>query len=154
MMRICSLFGFILIAGCGFTPLYSSTTMPDVCVSSIPEQSGFVLYQNLTNRFTGKTNCPYTLTVQTPKFSYSDLGISDHSFTTMQRVRVSASYTLVDAQHKTVLKASSTTDGSTSIINNPYASVVARETTEQDLLKTLSNQIETHISSFLLKDTQ
>ena len=153
-MRFIILSGFLFIAGCGFSPLYSATTTPEVCVVSIPEQSGFVLYQNLKNRFTGESNCSYTLTVQTPKISYSDLGISDHSFTTMQRVRVSTSYTLSDAKHKTILKSSSTTDGSTSIVNNPYASVVARETTEQDLLKTLSNQIETHISSFLLKDIQ
>ena len=153
-MRFFVLLGLLFITNCGFTPLYSTTEMPNVCVSSIPEQSGFILHQILTDRFTGKNNCPYTLTVQTPKFSYADIGISDHSFTTMQRVRVSTSYALLDSQHKNILKASASTDGSTSIITNPYASVVSRETTSQDLLKILAKQIETHISSFLLKDTQ
>ncbi|MBP5343505.1 MAG: hypothetical protein J6Y85_00280 [Alphaproteobacteria bacterium] len=153
-MRFLFLFGLTFVASCGFTPLYSTTTTPDVCVTSIPEHSGFVLYQILTSRFTGKKDCPYTLTVQTPKFSYSDLGISDHSFTTMQRIQVSAEYTLMDAKHKTLLNTKAKTNGSTSIINDPYASVVARETTEQDVLKNLASQIETHISSFLLKDTQ
>jgi len=153
-MRLFGLFILFLLAGCGFTPLYSSTTNPNVCVAQIPEHSGFVLRQILASRFTGQQNCPYTLTVKTPKFSYSALGISDHSFTTMQRVRVQASYTLTDSKHKTLLNTSAKTDGSTSIVNNPYASVVAREKTEQDLLNLLANQIEAHISGFLLKDTQ
>jgi len=153
-MRFLTLLGLFFIAGCGFSPLYSSTTNPDVCVASIPEHSGYVLYQILTDRFTGKKNCAYTLTVQTPKISYSELGISDHSFTTMQRIRINTSYTLTNAKRKTILSASAQTDGSTSIIDNPYASVVSRETTEEDLLKILANQIETHISGFLLKDSK
>ena len=153
-MRFFGLLSFLLLAGCGFSPLYSSTTNPNVCVASIPEHNGFVLYQFLTSRFTGKNECAYTLTVETPTFSYSDLGISDHSFTTMQRVTVKSSYTLKNAKHKTILSAISKTDGASSIIDNPYASVVAQETTEQDLLKVLANQIETHVSSFLLKDNQ
>ena len=153
-MRLGGLFVLLLLAGCNFTPLYSATTNPNVCVAQIPEHSGFVLRQILTSRFTGEQNCPYTLTVKTPKFSYSALGISDHSFTTMQRVSVEASYSLTDSKHKTVLNTSARADGSTSIVNNPYASVVAREKTDQDLLNLLADQIEAHISSFLLKDTQ
>lgn len=144
----------LLLAGCNFTPLYSSTQNSSVCVASIPEHDGYVLYQILTDRFSGKTDCEYTLKVEKPTFSYSNSGISDHSFTTMQTIQVNTSYELLDTKHKSILKSSSNAAGTSAIVNSPYASVVSRETTKEDLLKILAGKIETHISSFLLKDNQ
>ena len=153
-MRKFSLLTLCLLAGCNFTPLYSTTQNPSVCVASIPEHDGYVLYNILTDRFTGKSDCKYTLKVEKPKFSFSNSGISDHSFTTMQTIEVETSYELQDAKHKPVLKSSSKAAGTSAVINDPYATVVSRETTQEDLLKILAGKIETHISSFLLKDAQ
>lgn len=153
-MKILVLLVTIFISGCGFTPLYSTTQNKNVCVEPIPEHEGYIIYQQLKNRFTGIKDCQYTLRVSTPVFKLSDAGISDHSFTTTQRINVKATYTLFNKDKKKVLSSSAEAEGSSSIIDNPYASVVARETNEQNLLPILANSIETHVSTFLLRNNQ
>ena len=153
-MRFLLLLSSIIVAACNFTPLYSSTQNPDVCVDPIPEHTGYIVRRALKDHFSGSSDCKYTLQVEKPTFSLTDAGISDHSFTTTQRIQAKTSYTLLDAKHKKVLSSSVVAEGSSSIVNNPYASVVAREANEEELLTILANNIQTHVSTFLLRDNK
>lgn len=141
----------LLVAACNIHPLYSARTYKNVCVDSVPEASGFALSQELKQYFSDTADCKYTLKAQTPKVSYSNQSISDSDFTTMQRLTATADFSLLDANKKVVLKNTAAAIGSSAVVANPYSSIVAAESVEKNLYKSLAERIALHVSAFLDK---
>ena len=139
----------LFLTACQFHPLYGDQTYQSVCVQSIPEASGYLLYQTLTKRFPERENCAYRLSVSAPEFTLSDQSISNKDFITMQRVRATASYKLVDKNNTKILSNSVVADGSSAVVNNPYSTVVSIEKTEQNLVPILAEQISLHVGAYL-----
>ena len=140
---------FLFLTSCAFHPLYQKQDLKDVCVESIPEQTGYQLYQSLRQHFSGTGNCAYTLKVKTPTYSFSDQSVSSKDFITMQRIGASTSYSLLNAKKDVVLSNTASTTGSSAIVQNPYASVVAEEKNAANLNTILADQIALHIVAFL-----
>jgi len=142
------------LTACAFHPIYSTEKIQSVCVSPIPEESGYQIYQALQGRFPEKTNCQYTLKVSVPKVSMSSNNISDTDFTTMQLIRTRADYTLLDKNKNVVLQNSVSSSSSSAITTSPYASVVAEEKTTKNLYTILADQIAAHVATYLNGQSQ
>ena len=148
------LFLCLFLSACSFHPLYENHVADGVCVASIPEAAGYQLKQELEKHFPSTSECHYTLKVSTPSFSLSDQSISNKNFITMQRIRSSVSYKLLDSQKQSVLSNTLTADGSSAVVTNPYATVVSVDKTEQNLIPNLANQIALHVTSYLNREQQ
>ena len=144
----------LCLAACTFHPLYGSKVMDGVCVLSIPEESGYLLYQSLHTHFPANDNCAYTLKVQTPKVILSDASISNKDFTTMQNISAKTSFSLLDDKKTSVLSNSVSVSSSSAITSNPYASVVAQEKTAHNLYPLLADQIALHVAAYLDRKDQ
>lgn len=145
---------FLLLSACHFHPLYTNAKRQYVCVESIPNEEGYYMYQQLQQYFPQKDECQYTLTVSAPQYGYSDQSISDKDFTTMQHIEANATYTLKDKNKNVVLKNTVSTNGSSAITSNPYASVTGIQKTSQDLTTLLAEQIMLHVCAFLDEEDQ
>ena len=140
---------FLLLGACQFHPLFENKEVQDVCVAPIPEAFGYQLQNELKKYFVTPTACTYTLQVTTPLMSLSDQSISNKDLITMQRVQGTVSYSLLDAKKKTLLKNSATATGSSAVVQNPYATVVSVEKTQDNLIPILAQKIALHISAYL-----
>ena len=139
------------LTACQFHPLYKAQIQQNVCVSSIPETSGYQLYQALKSYFPQQQDCSYILQVQSPVLSLSDQSISNDDFITMQRVTAQTSYSLLDKNKKSVLKNTVSASSSSSVVTNPYASVTAVQKTNENLYPILAEQIALHVGAYLDK---
>ena len=138
---------FLFLTACQFQPLFGEV-QHNVCVDPIPEAAGYQLRQELQKYFTS-TSCEYTLHVTKPIMSLSDKSISNKDLVTIQRVSSSVSYTLFDRNKKSLLKSSASTDGSSAVVQNPYATVTSVEKTEANLIPILAQRIALHVTAFL-----
>ena len=141
------------LTACHFAPLYSNSHTVGVCVAPIPEESGYKMRHILQQYFPDTSNCSYTLQVLPPITLLSDQSISDKDFITMQQIQTSTSYKLLDTHKEIVLENTLSTKGSSAIVANPYASVVATEKTENNLEIALAEQIALHVMAFLNRNT-
>ena len=153
-MKHLFLTSLIFITACNFHPLYRQNIVEGVCVDSIPEQSGYVLYQALKTHFTSDAPCAYTLRVQKPHISLSDSSISNKDFTTMQDVTAQTSYDLLNDKKVSVLSNTVSVSSTSAITSNPYASVVAMEKTSQNLYPLLAEEIALHVTAYLDRNNQ
>lgn len=149
-----SILAFLFLTACAFHPVYTNQTRENVCVNTIPNESGYQLYQQLQQHFPQRKNCLYTLTVDTPSYTFSDQSISDKDFITTQYISASTRYTLKDKNKQVVLKNRVSTGGSSAITSNPYATVVAEEKTSKDLTVLLAEQIVLHVCAFLDEENE
>ena len=144
----------LLLSACSFHPLYENHVADGVCITAIPEATGYQLKQALEKHFPQTSDCRYTLKATTPSVKISDQSISNSNFITMQRVSASSSYKLFDSNKKVVLTNTASTDGSSAVVTNPYSTVVSVEKTIQNLVPILANQISLHVTSYLDREQQ
>jgi len=148
------LFLLLGIMGCNFHPLYNTKTYQHVCVQSIPEESGFVMYQTLKHYFPDNEACNYTLQVNAPSIALSDQGISDSDFTTIQRITATSHYALLNKDKKIILQKSISEYGSSAVVLNPYSTVTAVDDVKHNLYILLADQIAMNVASFLDKENK
>ena len=139
----------LFLTACQFHPLYKDQTYKSVCIQSIPEASGYLLYHALTKRFAEREQCAYRLKVSAPEFTLSDQSISNKDFITMQRVRANTSFKLLNKDNQQVLANSVMAEGSSAVVDNPYSTVVSIEKTQKDLIPILAEQISLHVGAYL-----
>ena len=108
----------------------------------------------LKQYFPETSQCLYTLKVSAPHTSISDKSISNKDFITMQQIKTSVSYSLLDQNKKVILKNSVSTKGSSAVVINPYSTVVSTEKTESNLNVILAEQIALHVAAFLDREQQ
>ncbi len=155
--------GFLLLSGCGFRPLYGFQTNPEVIRKSAQievepvvgdggYQMGLILKEKL-NPNTLSLPKKYQLKAVIDKPSFYDQSIQGDNFASLEKMTLTVHYTLTDIESKTVLVSSSSTlSGSYNIIQEPYATITAKEKTYQNLVQALSNEIVLHMMAYLKGD--
>ena len=144
----------LFLTACHFSPLYNQEAVKGVCVAPIPEASGSQMRTYLQQYFPETSHCLYTLKVTAPIVSLSDQSISDKDFITTQQIKNSTSYSLLDKDKKVILKNTLSSKASSSVIANPYSTVIATEKTEYNLNASLAEQIALHVAAFLDREKQ
>lgn len=139
MVKQLSLFALLLLAGCGFTPLYGSNQQADtylaaVRIANIPERAGQELRLLLEDRMHGNTPLAaprYNLSV-TFASNKEDLGIKSDDVATRARLTLYAQFSLSETGAATPpYKSSVRSIVSYNILTDPYATYSA----EQDALQ-------------------
>ncbi|MCQ8239273.1 hypothetical protein [Rhizosaccharibacter radicis] len=152
--------GLLLLAGCGFRPLYGKNEpaaaerqLPAIYVESIPERGGQLLRQALQQRLAGAAESRpqiYTLTVG---LGGSSEAVGIHSDNTSGRTRVtgSAHWVLMTTYPAPMALAQGdarTVDGFNVINEQYFASTIAGETTQARVAANLADTITTQVASW------
>lgn len=136
MKKLAALAGCVLLAGCGFHPMYGSALAPQlssIYVEPIPERDGYELRNTLIDLLhtdgmaQGK---PYRLKVT---LSEAQQGIALQNDATITRYNntLDARYTLTDARGDVLTTGSQTELAAYNVVQSPYATLTA----EQDASK-------------------
>lgn len=144
------------LAGCGLAPVYSggsnspaATILTKISVAPIPDRSGYLLRQALTERFgTPASDRRYRLEVELDDQIVA-FGVRGDNSAARERRTLRARYRLVDiASNAVLLDASAGSDAGIDRVSSNYA-VVAAETTALDRLATdLARQITARIAAY------
>ena len=149
-------FGFLL-AACGFQPLYVShedtlAQTASVQIEPISGRGGYqteLILQKRLNPEQQKVAPKYRLAVVLKDPSYSNQSIRSDNFATLEKMTVSATYTLTDIQkNKTVISSSIDSNGLFNLIKDPYATVVAKDKLYDNLIRTMADDIAMHVLSY------
>lgn len=156
------LFLLFLLTGCGFSPLYTSVQNqlpPDlqIEVNPIANQYGSSMRRTIQNQMPQPTEPiqkRYILSVQAPTFTGNDQTITNNDFASMIQVSARTSFDLQDIKHKTLLSRSVSAVSSYSVVNSPYATIVAQQKVHQELSEELAHQIVIDVLTYLAKEHQ
>ncbi|HEY8190410.1 MAG TPA: LPS assembly lipoprotein LptE [Micavibrio sp.] len=146
----------ILMAGCGFTPLYGSgpasarhevqDALNSIAIDNIPDRAGQNLRNRLIDRFhtAGTPSSPrYRLTLSPVEENQTDLDITKTADTTRAQLRLSSEATLRDAVTGAVLltrSLSATT--SYNILSSQFTTRVSEDNARLNALDDLARQAE------------
>lgn len=153
----------LLLAGCGFTPLYGSggttgghavqTALNDVYIDIIPDRAGQYLRNRLVDRFhgAGTPERPrYRLALAPLQENRTNLDITKTATTTRAELRLTTTLALRDAATgETVLKRDISAAGSYNILPSQFATRVSEDNIRNNILDDLARQTEQHIVLFL-----
>ena len=141
---------FLVLTGCGFSPLYHSKTLEcgnvPVFVAPIPNQYGASMRQTIQNKMGHAEKKLYTLSVASPSFNTWDQTIDSKNFATIMGISASVSYRLTENATKKVLLDSSTSlTSSYSVVKDPYATTVAERKVKKELAEQLADKVTLHV---------
>lgn len=153
-----SLCALLLLAGCGFSPLYGDhgaggdksvrAQLNSVYIANIADQSGQYLRNALMDRFysTGRpgTNADYRLSVASISESRSELDITKTSDSTRAQLYLSTSMALNDSKGGELITRPITAVTSYNILDSQFTTRVAEDAARRQALDDLARQIETH----------
>ena len=122
----------VVLAGCGFHPMYGSATAPamaSIFVEPIAERDGFEMRSSLISYLQSdglETGKAYHLKIV---LSESPQGIALQNDATITRYNnpITARYTLTDAQGNVLLSGSETEMSAYNVVQSPYATLVASQ---------------------------
>ena len=154
------LFFCLLLAGCGFHPVYGShgaesgspvaLDLNNIAIDTIPDRHGQMLRNNLIDRMYGK-NRPaqplYTLKVNI-NANEEDLGILANASATRSLLNMHGEYSLVDAQGKEILRGTTHSVASFDKLDQMYGTVAARQDAYERTLHEVSEQIVNRLSLY------
>ncbi|MDR3424088.1 MAG: LPS assembly lipoprotein LptE [Alphaproteobacteria bacterium] len=154
------LFSFLLLAACGFHPVYgardASSNSPvaldlnNIAIDNIPDRNGQMLRNDLIDRLYGK-NRPlrpaFTLKVKL-RNSEEDLGILANATATRSLLNMYGDYTLEDAKGKQLLSGSAHSVASFDRLDEMYGTVAARQDAYERTLHEVSEQIVNRLSLY------
>jgi hypothetical protein len=90
------------------------------------------------------------LRVQLADPVFYDQSIQGDNFASLEKIMVVADYQLVDVKTgKQLISSKVSANGSYNIVNEPYATTMAKEKMYQNLVQTLSEDIALHVFSYL-----
>lgn len=149
----------VLVCGCGFRPLYGTAEQDEVlqgaatvAVAPVSGEGGYQLGLLLTTKLNPQqleTAKAYRLAVQIEPVRYTNQSVRTDNFASLEQMTVSLKYQLIDLKtNQNVISSSVKTNGLLSIINQPYATTVAKEKLYYDLLNNLGNDIALHVLSY------
>lgn len=150
----------VLLAGCGFTPLYgqqqasanASSALRQISVPPIPERLGQLLRIELTNQLTpnGQPRSPaYVLDVSLTE-SKRDLAVRKDATATRANLIITASFKLQDVQAEKVLfdgKVRSV--NSYNILDADFATLSAESDARRRAARDLATEIRSRLGVFL-----
>jgi LPS-assembly lipoprotein len=149
----------ILLAGCGFRPLYAppemGTTDPALAtiqVVQIPDRLGQLLTIALRDGFNpsgSRVDPKYTLYVGLSSLR-RDTALRIDSTATRAEIEVRASYQLIDLRNNTiVLNGTTRSNDSIDLVDNEYANVVADSDARRRALRDIAAEIQARCSGYL-----
>lgn len=149
----------ILVYGCGFRPLYGTAEKDEVlqgaatvAVAPVSGDGGYRLGLLLTTKLNPQqreATKAYRLAVQIEPVRYTNQSVRTDNFASLEQMTVSLKYQLIDLKtNKNVIASSVKANGLLNIINQPYATTVAKEKLYYDLLDNLGNDIALHVLSY------
>ena len=156
------LFSFLLLTGCGFTPLYSQNNIylkdAQVIVDPISNQYGDVMRRIIQNELHTQSVNPshkYRLTVKPPSFSGGDKTITANELASTMQITAQTDYRLNDSKTgKIIYSGQVLSVGSYAVVRNPYATTVAQNHTQEELAKQLAQQISLDVLTKLSGESQ
>ena len=151
---------FMLLTGCGFTPVYGTHTAADgspvandlnaVAIENIADRNGQMLRNDLIDRMYGK-NRPaqplYDLKV-TIHSDEADLGILANATATRSLLNMYANYTLTDSKGHELLTSTAHSVASFDRLDQMYGTVAARQDAYERTLHEVSEQIINRVSLY------
>lgn len=163
-MKHFGLLCLLLVAACGFEPVYGTHTangptvdiLNQVAIDNIPDRNGQILRNNLIDRMysKGRPKKPlYHLKIILTS-TLQDLGIQANATSTRSLLDMNASYTLTDNNQKQVLTGVAHSVTSFNKLSDQYGSLVADESAQERTIKEVSEQIVNRISLYLAEPLQ
>lgn len=160
MLRFLALASVLVLAACGFTPVYGdraagsvNAALETVAISNIPDRDGQYLRNLLIDRFyrVGRPATPnYVLEVAPIVESRRDLDETIESDTTRQQIRLDTSLVLTDTRtNQVLLQQPLRAIGSYNVLSSEYTTRVSRAAVRDDVLADLARQIETRVGLYL-----
>lgn len=150
----------LLIASCGFRPLYQNTNtlnggtsvLNNIWVDTIRDQSGLELRNNLIDRFYNAgvpEHPPYHLKIDLTERT-RDLVIERDSTTTRKQLVITADYKLIEtATGKTVENGSVRSASSYNILDSQYTTTVTQDQIRHQVLTDLADKITLRLAVVL-----
>lgn len=161
MRLIGAMMAVLLLAACGFTPLYGSsgtrpqvqTALNDIYVEIIPDREGQYLRNRLIDRFhsAGTPQSPrYRLSLTPLSELRTDLDITKTANTTRSQLRLSTKLSLRDAASgEVLLHRDLSATASFNILSSQFTTRVSEENARLNALDDLARQAEQQIVLFL-----
>jgi LPS-assembly lipoprotein len=148
----------LLLAACGFRPLYAdgeagqvATAMRGIKVAPIPDRTGQLVRDGLERHFTAKGAASYQLVV-TLEESIEGFGIRQDESVTRERVSLVARYSLIDlATEKPVLEDLARSDVGVDKVSSEYATIVAERAASRRNADQLVRQITNRLAQYFKK---
>ncbi|ACI99932.1 LPS assembly lipoprotein LptE [Rhodospirillum centenum] len=158
------------LAACGFKPVYgarsasavgsgapASVQLNQVFIDPLPDRSGQVLRNKLIDRFyhEGRPSDPaYRLAIQLAA-QEEDLGIRQDATATRARLRLVASYELIDNRTgQPVYRTFSRAIISYNLLEAQYATLVAQQDAYDRGLTQLADEIQTRLALFFAREPE
>ncbi len=161
MKRLWSLFGALLLTGCGLQPMYAgggngvvAQGLAAVEVPPIEGRAGWLVRNALNDRLgnSGKGgSARYRLDVRLDD-KLEGLGLLSDDTIGRERRTLRARYQLVDvASGEIVLDATAGSDAGIDVVSSEYATIAAEQTALENLAKGIADRIVTRLSLQLRK---
>jgi len=146
MSRLAVIAACLLLAACGFHPLYGRSIGPalsSVFVEPVPERDGFELRNALIDALQSdgeEQGKAYRLKVT---LSESAQGIALQNDATITRYNntLTARYTLYDAQDKVLTSGTETQMSAYNVVQSPYATLVASQDSSKHAAQDIAERI-------------
>lgn len=167
-MRILALLSCLIIAACGFSPVYGTLgndreygqedLLAYVSIGSIPDREGQFLRNALIDRFyrTGRpANPQYTLSFTPIKESVRDMDITENSDSTRGQLRLDTDVTLSDAiTGEKLMERRLHSITSFNILRSEFANRVSEQNTRENALNDLARQIERQVTLYFKREIE
>jgi LPS-assembly lipoprotein len=146
MKKLSALAGCVLLAGCGFHPMYGSALAPQlssIYVEPIPERDGYELRNTLIDLLRsdgvaeGKA---YRLKV-TLNESQQGIALQNDATITRYNNTLDARYTLTDARGDVLTSGSQTELSAYNVVQSPYATLVAEQDSSKRAAQDMAERI-------------
>ncbi len=165
---LCAAFFCLLLASCGFQPMYATADfggqldeavaekLQQVAIESIPDRSGQILRNNLIDLMYRKgrpAEPQYRLKVDL-RTSEEYLGLLANSTSTLAEVDCTATFTLADAQGKEVFHGTSHSATTYDRLNNQFVNLSAHDDAVSRILREIATQIANQVAMNVKGKTQ
>ena len=151
----------LLLAGCGFQPLYgqrqdatAAERLAAIRIEPLPDRSGQILYNHLSNGLTplGRPSSPdYVLGVDLQEDA-EELAFRSDETATRVNLTLTASFALTPAAGKDpVFQGVSRTTTAYNILASPYATLASEADARDRALRDIAREIRTRLAAFLTR---
>jgi LPS-assembly lipoprotein len=158
-MKFLSFLFFLMLAACGFSPMYGSYSggnvpegLGQVEIALIPDQPGVYLRNLLIDRFyqNGYPDQPsYVLKVGKIEETENELDVTRESETTREQIRLKTTMTFSDAGGKELFSRNLLAITSYNVLGSQFTTRVSESDAREAALGDLARQIETQVALYL-----
>ena len=150
-MKRAMILACLLLAGCGFHPLYASRTAPQlasVFVEPIPERDGYEMRNQLIDLFNSdgqEAGKRYRLTVTLNEASQG-IALQNDATITRYNQTLDAKFTLSDAQGNTLYQGAQSELAAYNVVQSPYATLAAQQDASKRAAQDLAERIRLQLA--------